>query len=208
MTEISPNMNPDWQEYSKIKVPYVVIPDLFSSDECSQILAFFEDKPLEEGATWSKDGYVVNPSARSVKTHYSPRTEANDWIYERMDKGFFQVANTLGIDVRETIEDLKYLCYREGDHFSGWHIDIGSERASMRKISVSIELNDPSEYEGGSLQVFPEEVDYSESGAFGDLTRKRGTAVFFPSFRSHRVTPVTRGVRHVMVNWISGPPFR
>jgi PKHD-type hydroxylase len=35
-----------------------------------------------------------------------------------------------------------------------------------------------------------------------------GEVVLFSSFLSHRVKPVTKGTRHVVVAWFTGPPFR
>jgi predicted 2-oxoglutarate/Fe(II)-dependent dioxygenase YbiX len=36
----------------------------------------------------------------------------------------------------------------------------------------------------------------------------QGSLVAFPSFMTHRVTPVTRGLRWSLVTWLEGPPFR
>ena len=36
----------------------------------------------------------------------------------------------------------------------------------------------------------------------------RGSIVVFPSYMWHRVTPITRGTRHSLVQWNSGPPFK
>jgi len=38
--------------------------------------------------------------------------------------------------------------------------------------------------------------------------RERGTLILFPAFRTHRVSPVTRGLRVAVVGWIHGPSFR
>ena len=65
-----------------------------------------------------------------------------------------------------------------------------------------VQLTDPSEYEGGNL-----ELQWHEPPGFENL-RKRGTIIVFPSFLKHRVTPVTRGIRHSMVSWMEGPKWR
>ena len=36
---------------------------------------------------------------------------------------------------------------------------------------------------------------------------KRGTIVVFPSLLLHTVTPMTKGIRHSLVQWFSGPDF-
>jgi PKHD-type hydroxylase len=115
-----------------------------------------------------------------------------------MDKIFFETAQEWGIEVHKTVEDLKFLIYRKGSHFSTWHADVGHDYSRLRRLSMSIELCDPHEYEGGEL-LFP-----NVEAHVGGAVRTAGTAVVFPSCRLHRVTPVTNGVRFAIVNWISG----
>jgi PKHD-type hydroxylase len=62
-------------------------------------------------------------------------------------------------------------------------------------------LSDPSEYDGGDLEIFTG----TESVA---LEKKKGIIHAFPSYVMHRVTPVTRGTRRTLVVWIAGPKFR
>ena len=63
-------------------------------------------------------------------------------------------------------------------------------------------LSDPSEFEGGELQV------KTCSDQISTLETKKGRAWFFPSYTLHRVTPVTKGVRRSLVLWSGGPEFR
>ena len=69
----------------------------------------------------------------------------------------------------------------------------------VRKISMTLLLNDPAEFEGGNLELL-------KPGSTVDL--KQGHAVCFASFLNHRVAPVTRGVRQSLVVWFGGTPFR
>jgi PKHD-type hydroxylase len=90
-------------------------------------------------------------------------------------------------------EQAQYARYEVGGHF-GWHMDLGKEGMSVRKLSAVIMLSDPSEYDGGMLQMFNQI----------DVPLGKGDAIFFPSFMLHRVTPVTRGVRRSTVLWAGG----
>ena len=81
-----------------------------------------------------------------------------------------------------------------------WHIDCDSS-TSFRKISMSIQLSDPNDYEGGELQLFTKKT-------ITTLPKDKGTIIFFPSFLLHRVTPVTKGKRISLVAWITGPQFK
>ncbi len=92
---------------------------------------------------------------------------------------------------------LRYKAEEQG-HYD-WHFDYGKEY-SNRKISFSLQLSDPSEYDGGHLEIAGINPD--------EATRKKGTLIMFPSYVRHRVTPVTRGTRYCVVGWVHGPHFR
>ena len=83
----------------------------------------------------------------------------------------------------------------------GWHQDYGSVGAPSRKLSLVLQLTDPSEYEGGNLQIMT-------SGEPINVHKQRGLVTVFPSYIVHQVTPVTQGSRQSLVAWITGPEFR
>jgi len=194
----------DWkQKTSRLHQPFLTIPGVFTPDECREIIALFGEYPIAPGVTWNGSEYSVNPERRQLSTAYVPREPRTLWVYQRMDRVFFKTASYWELDVRETVEDVKYLIYRESNHFVQWHTDTGVDYSSRRKISMSVELCDSSEYEGGNMQIFP-----TDEGHVAGPSRQAGTAVVFPSHQYHRVTPVTRGTRYALVNWISGPPLQ
>lgn len=118
-----------------------------------------------------------------------------------MELAFKQVARQLAVDVDELTEEMKFMEYSVGDHFSTWHVDTGRDaRGRSRKLSMSVELGAKHAYTGGQLEIFPEPTTA--------ISVQRGGAVIFPSFRYHRVTEVTSGTRFSLVNWISGPAYR
>ena len=78
--------------------------------------------------------------------------------------------------------------------------DVNMEKEPpVRKISMTVLLNHPSEFEGGHLEVLA-------PGKFKPL--KQGHALCFASFLNHRVNPVTRGMRQSLVVWFGGTPFK
>ena len=81
------------------------------------------------------------------------------------------------------------------------HIDYLNKNTEMvRKLSFTLQLSDPNDYEGGNLILYlPHKFI---------VPKKRGTFIIFPSFIPHAVYPVTKGVRHSAVSWILGPPYR
>ena len=107
----------------------------------------------------------------------------------------------LYVDLRGFSEDFQYTVYHgsDGGHYD-WHVDLG-DLARLRKLSLSLQLTDPSEYEGCELQIH-------DGRRVETAPRERGTVIVFPSYVLHRVTPITRGVRKAVVVWTTGPKFR
>lgn len=79
----------------------------------------------------------------------------------------------------------------------------------VRKISMTLNLTDPSTYDGGDLLFdFGNASQSKQTQEEIDIARTQGTIVVFPSFVRHCVSPVTRGTRYSLVNWSLGRPFR
>jgi len=135
----------------------------------------------------------------------------------------------------DACEDIQFTRY-ENTNFYGWHKDGMSDHLAkykrfisgvtpkpltpdgdypppytksdtyvgkIRKISVSINLDNENTYEGGNLKfrIDGEDITIPEF-------RKQGTIILFPSFVEHCVTPVTKGVRHSLVTWCLGDPWK
>ncbi len=83
----------------------------------------------------------------------------------------------------------------------GWHQDYGGKNSPSRKLSLVLQLSDPSQYEGGNLQVMT-------GGQPQTVRKQRGLVVAFPSYVLHQVTPVTSGNRQSLVAWVTGPAFK
>jgi len=78
----------------------------------------------------------------------------------------------------------------------------------VRKLSSTINLNSPGEYEGGNLKF--DYGPHADCERFHECTeiRPQGSMVVFPSFTEHQVTPVEKGTRYSLVLWSIGKPFR
>ena len=102
------------------------------------------------------------------------------------------------------LEDIVLLRYENTDKYD-WHLDIGKNETSVRKISAIIQLSDEQDYEGGDFE-FSIANDEGDENYFG--TRKKGSLILFPAFLGHRVRPITKGVRYSIVTWILGDAFK
>ena len=89
--------------------------------------------------------------------------------------------------------------YEKGGHYD-WHVDTGNA-VCHRKLSFTIQLSDPKDYQGGDIEFIGSKVDK-------EAFRQRGVCIIYPSFLPHRITKVTKGVRHAIVGWIHGPTFK
>ncbi|HYH38815.1 MAG TPA: Fe2+-dependent dioxygenase [Azospirillum sp.] len=83
--------------------------------------------------------------------------------------------------------------YKEGMQY-GAHVDDAVMHGLRTDVSFTIFLNDPDSYDGGELVI--------ETSA-GEEAYKLppGAGIVYPSGALHRVAPVTRGERLVVVGW-------
>ena len=89
--------------------------------------------------------------------------------------------------------------------FYDWHRDCDITSDLYRKLSVTVQLSDPKDYDGGELQ-FKNYWGSMQLVTPKDML-KSGTVIVFPSSIMHRVTPITRGTRYSLVQWYNGPDF-
>jgi PKHD-type hydroxylase len=106
---------------------------------------------------------------------------------------------------------IQYGTYSDGGYYD-WHLDTEgivpciNGKYLARKLSITIWLSDPDEYEGGEFDI---EIKGPRMDVrYDTLKLKKGSIVVFPSDKWHRVRPVTSGVRKSLVTWFRGPPFR
>lgn len=146
---------------------------------------------------------TVNPDKRITDIAWLKLTPETQFIWDKI-AGVVTALNNqfFHFDINGFYEEIQLGVYdaEKGGHY-GWHIDAGP-RGTPRKLSFSMLLSDPSEFEGGEFQVMIEnEVPIS-------LPQLKGRAWVFPSVCLHQVTPVTKGTRKSLVVWAGGPAFR
>ena len=136
------------------------------------------------------------------------RKSGQCWITEPFYKNlFFDVISRMNCDSGlnfnlQGLENLQLTRYVAPDGHYNFHIDSdGHSRRdvneSVRKLSMSCLLSDSSEFEGGIFQIQTGDAPY-------DIEMKKGDIVIFPSYKLHRVSPVTKGIRYSLVAWARG----
>lgn len=194
--------------------PYLsheIHPRAFTPRQCERIVAaglsFEADRALLEGDGGTS---VDDEGIRSATTAWLPPTEEHWWVYEKLAAVVERANRRYGFELWGFGEDLQFTTYAARGDFYSWHQDGLDGNLSGRKLSVVVQLTDPASYEGGELQLFDvtEDAGREELDAFASATSALGTAVVFPAFEYHRVLPMRSGLRHSLVAWVSGPPFR
>ena len=146
---------------------------------------------------------------------------SDKWIYDKVLPFINDANKKAGWNWKhDYIEQIQFTKYGL-NQFYNWHADGNSDHYSVyknkpnpqmngkvRKISVTINLVDGSEYEGGNLKF-----DFGPQGGENRFKvineiRPKGSMVVFPSFFYHQVTPVTKGTRYSLVMWCCGKPWR
>ena len=80
-------------------------------------------------------------------------------------------------------------------------------RGKIRKLSMTVNLSREDEYEGGNLKF--DLGPHNKKRYYECIeSRKRGSIIVFPSSTYHQVTPITKGIRHSLVMWALGKPFK
>ena len=141
--------------------------------------------------------------------HYIMRANRENFMYD-----------IEGLDSNE----IQYTQYQKGEYYD-WHIDDNINRCMIndklltsddnhgeniailngeyvRKLSFSIQLSDPEDYEGGELEF----LCGNDEAFFAP--NKKGTIIIFDSRTQHRVCKVTKGVRKSLVGWVVGPRWK
>ena len=140
----------------------------------------------------------------------------DNWIYKEI-KPYIRKANinagwNFEWDQSEHFQFTKYKL----NQFYDWHCDSWDKtypNGKIRKLSVTCQLSDQTEYKGGELEFdfrnydpyMRDEVEHVKQAK--DILTK-GSIIVFPSFVWHRVKPVTEGTRYSLVLWNLGKPFK
>lgn len=175
--------------------------NLFTNDELEKINAYAMTLPPKQVTVGMDLAY--RPEMNRSQARWLGPGPDTDWIYARITNVIALLnARHYQFEISGMDEPLYHITYPASElgHYD-WHTDVSTDDQPTRKLSITFQMSDPSTYDGGSLEM-------NADGTVEVCPRERGKLILFPSFQLHRVTPVTRGVRHALVAWIVGPPLR
>ena len=185
--------------------------NIFTPEECKKIIEIGtsgkDASPLTYGIVGDMAG-TTDDLKKVAEVRRSPiswiRSDVADnrWIFERLAANITNINDQFFNYELTDIQSLQFTSYDAKEKgFYGKHIDMMYKGTGTRKLSVTIQLSDDKDYEGGDLLLH-----YKDNPDIG--FRNLGTATFFPSWMLHEVTPVTKGKRYSLVAWIQGPRFK
>ena len=183
-------------------ITFVPWANAFTPDELDGIERTGDVLPQVQAGLMSDTAADTRDQIRITRTAWLDGIEENKWIYDRIQQITMAInAMAYRFDLTGFSERIQYSVYRgsEGGHYD-WHVDQGP-LMTRRKLSLSLQLTDPSHYQGGDLQ-------FLAGSRTETAPRDRGMLIAFPSYGVHRVAPVTSGTRKSLVIWITGPQFR
>ena len=200
---------------------------------CDDIVRYGKEQDKQMALTGNLDKAVKDLSELELKNIQKKRKSdvvwmSDKWIYKEIHPYIHQANRDAGWNCEwDWSESCQFTKYGVGQYY-GWHCDSWEvpyqrekledgtypmDHGKIRKLSVTISLNDSSEYVGGNLEFdFRNQTDWERDKKAKikscDEIRPRGSIIVFPSFVWHRVAPVTKGTRHSLVIWNLGYPFR
>ena len=177
---------------------------LFSAAELDAIVRIGDGLAMEKAEL--SVGGADYQSIRATQVAWMPREARTEQLYRRMEEAILKVnARFFHFDL-SGLAVFQYALYggAEGGHFD-WHKDYGRDPADPaqepRKLTISLQLSEASDYEGCDLQL-------RGGHQIDTAPRARGTLIAFPANVLHQVTPIRKGTRRALVAWAVGPEFR
>ena len=189
---------PEWKSLLAI-----TLAPIFTPEQCRLVIKVGQEQESEE----AKVGVTRNEPQPVIKKRISTVSwipfKAMPEMYKTVERSMLQAnGNHFGYEGMTITELAQFTEYPKGG-FYNWHMDAEVNcqyEPPVRKISMTILLSNPSEFEGGDLEFM------TEGNKPPQLMQ--GQAIFFCSLLRHRVIKVKKGIRRSLVMWFGGSPFK
>jgi len=193
-------LEPKWKAYVVTTTQPVLTPE-----QCEEVIRLGQTVPNNEArvgvGSIGKDKNRYDAKMRVTTIGWIPFDKGAP-MYEIIEQWMITTnTNHFGFEGMQVTENAQYTEYPKGGFYE-WHVDndlVMTNMPPVRKISMTLLLSDPKDFEGGELELIDDEKR---------ANLKQGCAIFFASFIRHRVKRVTKGTRKSLVMWFGGPPFK
>lgn len=188
------------QRYLKELRQFCVCPNAFTEEEVDKIVDLEDLQKFSKGAVGSGPSGKVDKKTRDSDIMWLLPDQNSGWLFDKFAFLVSRVNTDHFMYDIDGFDSFQYTRYKKKEHYD-WHFDMDLGSGDfMRKISATIMLSHPTDYEGGHFEIIPN----GRPDAPELLKLNRGDVVFFGSWMPHRVQPVTSGVRKSLVCWVMG----
>jgi len=195
LTELNKFTNPSWNFHLDQVYSYAYTKKVFSKIECEKIIKIAKNEGLIKGNTRGKTDVRLS----NITWLYA--NDDLEWVFRKItDVVLFLNNKYFNFDIFWLNEGLQFTNYKAPSDKYEKHVD-RAQGILVRKLSLSIQLTDPKDYEGGELFLYEDKKGL-------EMSKEQGTLVLFPSFILHEVKPVTKGERNSLVSWVTGKQFK
>ena len=203
---------------------YWYFKDALSPRFCDEVIKYslYQKEMLAKTGGFNKVKDLNKEQLKQLKSkRNSDVVWLNDnWIYKEI-MPFVKAANqNAGWNFQFDFTESCQFTNSKLNQYYEWHCDSWNKPYStndntngkIRKLSMTCQLTDGSEYTGGELEFDFRNYDPPMRDEEKHLSRcneilSKGSIIVFPSFVWHRVKPVTSGTRYSLVAWHLGNPF-
>jgi PKHD-type hydroxylase len=169
---------------------------LFTPEECSKIIRIGLDLSLVRAGVVIDGVSRTRLRARNSRISRIVHDDGTHWIFQTIATAIAEANSARWHYELKRIDRLQFTEYGFGAHYD-WHVDVGPGKNITRKLSFSVQLSARATYFGGQLQFRRGRFRRTASYELGSIT-------IFPSFMSHRVSPLLFGKRYSLVGWVHG----
>jgi len=205
-----------------LKNYYWVFPNAVPHHICDDIVRYGNSKKELIGRTAAFKNETL--SQKDIKNLQKKRNSnitwlSDRWIYKEIQPYVNQANRNAGWNFKwDWSEPCQFTKYKLNQYYD-WHRDSFTTpydrpedpnfNKKIRKLSVTLSLSDPSEYEGGELEFNFNDPELTKKQNIRLCTEilEKGSLAIFPSFVYHRVKPVKKGTRYSLVIWNLGYPY-
>lgn len=172
----------------------------FTDEEIDKIIDLEKLQTFEKGRVGQGIIAPAPAETRDSDVSWIHHDHHSDWLFDRLAGITSRVNYDHFLYNIDGIEAFQYTIYKPGGHYT-WHWDTEFGYLNWeRKISLTVALTDPEEYEGGEFEIvttgnIEEPVSFKPN---------KGDIVYFASWMPHRVKPVISGTRKSLVGWVMG----